>query len=168
MLCACLQERRWHLGAILHTLVCAVIVKCCSNHWTVWSHRFLSVKLAIYQCLNVTLHYIGRKSQNWCKGLHLPVISRLSGPPNTPLLNTCCPTRRQLTITIRHFTHHQCWLTEVSNRVGYLRSSAHSTLVRPTPTCHMIKMTFIFYLVKCAFHAVTSLIHLRRLLISAF
>lgn len=135
-MCVCVyKEGCWHFGAIVHNLVC----KCCSNHWAVWSHRFLSLKLAIYRCLNVILRYIGGKSLHRRQGLHLPVISRLSGPPNTPLLNTRYPLTVGWTITIRHFTHHQCWLTKVSNCVGYLWSYAQ---VCPSPTHHMMKTTF--------------------------
>lgn len=118
-----------------------VIVKYCSHHWTVWCHLFLSEKLTLYQHLNVIICYMGRRQP---KVMHRASPSsniKTVSPPTTYSSPTAIPPTVSFANTLRHPTQHQCWLTEVSNCVGYLRCvlvKAHSALAWPSAPTHLV------------------------------
>lgn len=55
--CMPVYKRRYTM-TFVQASVCAAV---CSNHWTVWSHRFLSQKLALCRHLNVILLIMWRR-----------------------------------------------------------------------------------------------------------
>ncbi len=108
-------------------------VKHCSNHWTVWSHRFLSEKLVLYRHLNVIRCYMGRRQPE--------------------LMHRASPTSNIKTVPTPHFSASP--LLSVNNYpltpfsasmlthwdvllCGAFEVCAHSTLVWPSAPTHLI------------------------------
>lgn len=91
--CTCLYTVTcWHLGLLCIFLsVQAFFTKCCSYHWTVWSHLFLSEKLALYQHLNVMLHYMWRSHPELMHRASPTSNSKTVGPPTKGSLAPAIP-----------------------------------------------------------------------------